>query len=180
MCPAYLVAGSSCLTLVRDPSGQGSPTPLGVQTPLDVGGTARVAPVRDPGRYDPLFPLRREGGAAAGPGCPCACLTRGAGRTPRAAAPGFCTGGPTRPSESYPGQRRPRGATWLPPPPLAEVPGTGYLVSGRCILALALTGLSAFRKAPSGPAARGGPSLQDRASLFPSHSLGGNEGPRYR
>ena len=67
MCPAYLLAGSSCLTLVRDLSGQGSPTPLGVQTPLDVGGTARVAPVRDPGGHGPSFPSPR-GNAVLPPG----------------------------------------------------------------------------------------------------------------
>ena len=38
-------------------------------------------------------------------------------------------------------------------------------------------GLSAFRKAPSGPAAHGGPPLQDRASPFPSHSLSRSEVP---
>ena len=123
VCPAYLVTGSSCLTLVWDPSGQGSPMPLSIQTPLDVGGTARIAPMCDPGEHGLLFPLRGECGAAAGSGCPCAHLTRRAGRTSHAAAPGLCTGSPTRPSGSYPGQRRLRGATWLPPPPYGRGPG---------------------------------------------------------
>ena len=38
-------------------------------------------------------------------------------------------------------------------------------------------GLSAFRKAPSGPTAHGGPPLQDRASPFPSYSLSGSNVP---
>ena len=103
-CPAYLVAGSSCLTLVRDPSEQGSQSPLGIQIPLDVGGTACVAPVRDPGGHSLLFPPRGGGGCSTttGPRCLCACLTQGAGQTPRAAAGGHCTGFPARPSELYP------------------------------------------------------------------------------